>query len=259
MQSVSVVFLGTCACDFSPKLKTEYKDVFDPDARRSASMLLDGSILVDCGPHTLDALRIGGIDPSSVTDLLLTHLHDDHFVPENVALLAASREIPLRLWVREDAELSPIPHTVIRRMKPYTRYEAEGGFAVTGLLANHDGDAHPQHFLLERAGKKIFYGCDGAWLLAPTYYHLRNAHLDLAVFDCTMGDYTGDYRIGEHNGIPMLRLLLPSLRGFGTLDEHTKVYFSHLAPSLHKPHAETEAIAREMGAHVAHDGLRITV
>ena len=65
--------------------------------------------------------------------------------------------------------------------------------------------------------------------------------------------------MGEHNSIPMLRVMLPSLRTFGVIADNTKVYFSHLAPSLHASHSETEKIAVEMGAHVAYDGLEIQV
>jgi outer membrane receptor for ferrienterochelin and colicin len=65
--------------------------------------------------------------------------------------------------------------------------------------------------------------------------------------------------MGEHNSIPMLRVMLPSLRTFGVTYENTKVYFSHLAPSLHASHSETEKIANKMGAHVAYDGLQIQI
>ena len=47
-------------------LKELYK--FDYDARRSSSILIDGEILVDCGIHTLDSLRIAGIDYDKISD-----------------------------------------------------------------------------------------------------------------------------------------------------------------------------------------------
>jgi hypothetical protein len=88
---------------------------------------------------------------------------------------------------------------------------------------------------------------------------LERRRLDLAVLDATMGDYDGDYRIGEHNSIKMLRVMLPSLKKVEIIDEHTKVYFSHLAPSLHASHIETEKIANEIGASVAYDGLELEI
>ena len=130
---------------------------------------------------------------------------------------------------------------------------------VTGLLANHDENFFPQHILLELDGKKVFYALDGAWFLHETYYALKEAKLDLLVLDCTCGDYEGDYRIGEHNTIPMIRLMLPSLKSWGTLAENTQVYLTHLAPSLHKSHQDTVELVKADGLKVAYDGLRIEI
>ena len=65
-----ITFLGTCACDFSPRLKTDLKDKFDKDARRSSAILIGESTLVDCGMHILDELRISGTDPAKIKDIL---------------------------------------------------------------------------------------------------------------------------------------------------------------------------------------------
>ena len=34
MMNTKITFLGTCACDFSPRLKTDCRDRFDNDAYR---------------------------------------------------------------------------------------------------------------------------------------------------------------------------------------------------------------------------------
>ena len=254
---MKIIFLGTCAYDYSPRLQSDLKDKFDFDARRSSSMLIDGSILVDCGTHTLNSLDIAGVEYSDITDVVITHLHCDHFDPKNIAVLAKNRHTPLNLWVRNDAAVDEIPNVAINRTHLFEPAVLPCGARVTGMLANHDETAFPQHLLIEKDGKSIFYGCDGAWLLNKTYYHLGKRGLDLAVLDCTMGDYDGDYRIGEHNSIKMLRAMIPSLKTVRAVDEHTKIYFSHLAPSLHAPHKETELIANGIGASVAYDGLCI--
>ena len=254
---LDIKFLGTCACDFSERLKTDLKDKLDKDARRSSSMLIDGEILVDCGPHTLDSLRIMSISLDKISSVVITHLHDDHFNMDNILAIAKSKSAPLKLYVREDADIDTSCGIEIIKMKPFAEYCLNSEITVTGMDANHDKDAFPQHLLFNKNGKKLFYGCDGAWLRNTTYYALYNTNLDMMVLDCTCGDYMGDYRIGEHNSIPMLRVMLPSLRTFGVINEKTKVYFSHLAPSLHASHEETEKIAGELGANVAYDGLEI--
>ena len=103
----------------------------------------------------------------------------------------------------------------------------------------------------------MLYALDGGWFLTASYNYLRNQKLDLAVLDATCGDYVGDYRMGEHNSIPMIRLMLPSLKKWGAIDDDTRIYLSHLAPKLHASHAETVELVAKDGLLVAYDGLEI--
>lgn len=256
---LEILFLGTCAADFSPKLKEEYKGVFDLDARRSSSMLINGKYLVDCGPHTLDSIRIAGVDCNNITDIFMTHLHDDHFCTENIEIIAKGRKSPLCLWIREDAPDPHIENVEIKRISAFTEKKVGESVALTGLLANHEASSYPLHLLIKIGEKQIFYGCDGGWLINQTYEYLKRKELDAAILDCTVGDYLGDYRIAEHNCIPMLRVMLPSLMTEKIITEKTSVIFSHIAPSLHKPHTQTAEIVREMGAALAYDGMKLII
>ncbi|MBQ3016620.1 MAG: MBL fold metallo-hydrolase [Clostridia bacterium] len=255
--SFELLFLGTCACDFSPRLKTDLKNKFDKDARRSSALLIDGHMLIDCGYHTVESLGIAGIPLSDITDIIITHLHEDHYLRENVQAIADAKSEPLRLWVRDGAENSGYANVDVHYMTQFEAYDICGA-RVTGIPANHSPKHHPQHFVIERGEKSFFYGCDGAWFLHDSFKFLKNKRLSLAVFDCTCGDYVGDFRAGEHNSIPMIRLMLPSLKTIGAIDENTKIMISHLAPSLHKPHDETEKIIADFGT-VAYDGLALTL
>lgn len=257
--SFSLLFLGTCACDYSPLLKTDYKDCFDKNARRSSCVLLNEHILIDCGEHCLESLRIANVSYSQITDIVITHLHNDHYNPTHISRIAENRENPLRVWVREDAVLPNIPCVEWRRIRLTESYPLSDGITLTGLIANHNPSVFPQHLLFEKDGKKFLYACDGAWFMTETYNFLRNAKLSLLVLDGTCGDYEGEWRMAEHNSIPMIRLMLPSLKNWGMIDENTDIYISHLAPSLHLPHEETAEIMSKIGVKVAFDGLRIEI
>lgn len=57
-------------------------DAFASGGRFQTSFYLEGGdepLLVDCGATTLVALKRLGIDPSSITVAVLSHLHGDHF------------------------------------------------------------------------------------------------------------------------------------------------------------------------------------
>ena len=69
MDGVDLRFLGT-------------GDAFGSGGRLHTSTLIrsdEGSLLVDCGPSTLAALRKQGLEPAEVDAVVLTHLHGDHF------------------------------------------------------------------------------------------------------------------------------------------------------------------------------------
>ena len=259
MSTFKITFLGTCACDFSDKLNNEFKDKFDYNARRASAVLINDRYLIDSGLHILDSLRIANKEPEQITDIFITHLHSDHFNLNNIEKIANSKSNPLNLWLREDAQFPQIKNVCVHKMKPYQNYKVEAGLFITGLESNHDQGVYPQHILLQKNEKKLFYGCDGAWLLTNTYNHLKRSNLDLMVLDATVGDYEGDYRIAEHNSIPMIRQMLPSLKNEKIITQKTKLYLSHIAPSLHRPHVELEKTAEAFGGLVAYDGLEIEI
>ena len=265
MPLLDLLFLGTCAHDYSPRLETDCKDRFDFNARRASCALLMGRYLIDCGPHCLDAMRIAGVDPTQVRELFLTHLHSDHFNAENINRLALTvlehTGKPLRVWVSEEAEPRGLENVTLVRLKKLECVRVDENLFVTGLYANHDAVTAPQHLLFETSGERLLYATDGAWMLNATYNYLRKnkKRLDLLVIDATTGDYIGDFRMAEHNSIPMIRLMLPSLKTVGIIDENTGVWMTHLAPSLHASHEETCRIAGEFGVGVAYDGLRLAL
>ncbi len=254
-KTLKLQFLGTAAADFSPKLQNEFKDSFDKDARRSSAALFEGRYLIDCGPHTLDALRIAGVDIKSITDLFMTHLHGDHFEPKNIEVIAKAKPEPLRIWVSEDAEVPFIENTTVVKMPKLEELRVNGELKVTGLYANHEPESAPQFLYFEMHGKKLLYATDGGWMLSKTFNFLRGKHIDMAALDCTFDRYLGGP--ADHNSIAMLRVLLPSLADVEAFDGHTKIYLTHIAPSWHVPHAELVNTAAEMGTLVAYDGLEV--
>ncbi len=257
--SIKFQFLGTCAADFGALQREDFTGRFDKNARRSSAAIISERYLIDCGVHTPECLEIAGIPFGNVTDLFLTHLHGDHFQAKNVEQIAAAKEAPLRVWVSEDAVLPEMANTEVIRMPKLETMEIAEGFKVTGLYANHAENAFPQHFLFEIGEKQLLYATDGGWVVNATYNFLKAKQVDVMVTDCTCGDYEGEYRIAEHNNIPMLRVMLPSYKTVRIINDETRVYLTHLAPSLHKSHEETVEIAKGIGAEVAYDGLVIEI
>ena len=252
-----ILFLGTGAADFSPQLKDGSLDGrLDNTERRSASLLVNSNILVDCGPHVPDSIRILGVNPADITDVFITHLHADHFDPLSLARLAQSAEHPLKIHMRRGAKPN-LPDGCEATFLSPGHKENIGGVTVTAYAANHA--AFPLHYSFESGGRSFFYGCDGAWLLTHTVRGLAGREFDAYIFDSTVGDYEGDYRMGEHNSIPMIRLMLPSLKTLKIIKPDTALYLSHIARTLNPPHAQLCEQVEKYGLIPAHDGMSVTV
>ena len=96
-------------------------------------------------------------------------------------------------------------------------------------------------------------------MMTKTFNYLSHSRLDAMVLDATVGDYEGDFRMAEHNSLPMIRMMLPSLKTKDIITGETKIYLSHIAPRLHKSHAETVIIAEKDNLIVACDGMGISI
>ncbi len=252
---MKLFFLGTGAAD---RMEIEPDNDFsNKDNRRCSCAILDGKIMFDCGPHAISSLNIAGFDLSSITDIVITHLHRDHFNLENINLIAEKNN-NLRVWMRQDAVYEGKCFAEIYLMKPYNTYEIDG-YSFTGMRANHDPLAFAQHISVEKDGKKLFYGMDGAWLLNETVAFMKKKEYNLVVLDATVGDYSGDFRIGEHNSIPMIRLMTDSMKTLKIINKETDIILNHIACCLHKSYNETCEIVKPDGYIVAYDGFCIKI
>lgn len=250
-----ILFLGTGAADW----RLEQKEGF---FRRNSAAMINKDLLLDCGPHIFDfaADFYGEHLYDGVTDILITHNHGDHFRVESVHQLADKQKIRIGCdaFVKEKiGEHKNITFTVFT---PY-KMERMGAYEVLPMLANHDvvydGEKRAYHYLIKtQEGKIIFYGLDGAWFLRPTWNEMLKYKYDMIVLDCTVGDQD-DWRLFEHNTIPMIRTMTKEILQKNLLTENGVVVASHFARTLHKSHEETAQILKEINVLSAYDGLKL--
>ena len=259
---MEIRFIGTGAHDYSPLLDTVYKNQLDTNARRSSSALIDEHLLIDCGDHTIESLQIQGISLDDINVLLLTHLHEDHYCPENIKRIANAAKRKLKVYackaaIRKLKTDLDGANVEIHGLTYCKNKKMQSGMVVTAVPANHT--CYPCHYLLEHEGKRIYYGTDGAWIMYDTFRFLLDKKLDVMILDATVGDYEGDFRVAEHNSIPMIRLMMKTFYNMGFCHENTRVILSHIAPSLHKAHDETSEELQKDNFDLAYDGLVISV
>jgi len=265
-------FLGTGAADWPWHSPPSPLPTAPGDWRRSTMTLIDDRILVDAGPSLPDAMATFAVAAEAITDLLLTHTHIDHYDPTSVEMLLAHRSTstPLRIWSPDAAApFALAPTCQVERVRPGERFSC-GAYHVTALAANHHRvGGTTLHYLFVGRGTRWLYALDGGWLPCATWYALHDATvhgagpLDALVIDATIGDIPDDYRIFQHNALPMIRMMVASLRREGMLAPTAPVVLTHLARTLHGSQGEIEALVTGddpiPGAVVSYDGLALNL
>ena len=141
------------------------------------------------------------------------------------------------------------------------RETAVGDYTVMPLIASHSVPLDSEHTAMHHIvttpeGKTLFYGLDGAWFFGPSWLVMKEYRFDAMVLDCTVGD-SDDWRLFEHNTIPMLRTMTKGIREAGLVKDGGQLIASHMARTLHGSHEETAAILAGFGMAAAYDGMKI--
>ena len=253
---MKLTFLGTGAADWPTK---PAENAFH---RYLSSLLIDDTLLVDAGPCVPDAAKKYA-DLARVENILVTHSHSDHFSAKTLEWLAEGGKKTVWLTAPAAKLVPQSENLTVCEVIPFVPFPC-GEYRVTAVAGNHSTgipEEQPVHYIIERDGKTVYYGLDGAWMINRSFHELQKHTFDAMVFDCTAGDRPGEWRLFEHNTIPMLRYMLDTMRAaypqmFG---ENCRLIASHMARTLHGSHEELMDRLAEFGMEAAYDGWTLTV
>ncbi|SHJ84677.1 Phosphoribosyl 1,2-cyclic phosphodiesterase [Anaerocolumna jejuensis DSM 15929] len=264
MKNFQFIFLGTGAADWAYHPQGDLKFDRGSKLRRTSSLWINGHILIDPAPEAFFfAKNVLKLDLSQLTDIFLTHSHEDHFDREALSNFILEAEGKVHFFCHESMvpylqlDKETLYRTELRPLKvqkPVMLDELQ----VMPLAANHEVAMvmeAPLHYEFELGGERILYGCDGGWFLAGTWSYLMGRDLDAVILDATVGDYADDFRIASHNTLPMIRMLLPAMKRNHVLKENGSVILSHFARTLHDSIEETEVKLKAEGMICAFDGM----
>ncbi len=257
---MKLLFLGTGAADYAVKPEEQMTE----NDRRYSSILVDGEFLLDAAPQSFGFAQRCEVDFSKIKFVLVSHTHYDHYCKESVVNFAKQSGRKLKLFCHEDAvERLGLTEEDRQYVEPagvkiMSAFETEG-YKITPLAANHIVDGSPEvplHYIIEdKDGKRYFYGCDGGWFVALTWEYMRKLKFDGMILEATVGDKDGDFRLGTHNSIPMLRLIVAALWENKMIDDNTRLIASHIARTLHVSHEDTSEKLKQIGIDTAFDGF----
>lgn len=274
---MNIQYLGTAAAEAWPGIFCtcpvcrEAMRRGGKNLRTRSQALIDGQLLVDFPPDSYLHMLVHGLPLPDITDVLLTHAHQDHFYPQELimrghgfsedvkgVLTLYGDETGERLF-RETLERQPerraldtvLAYRVVKEFVPFPF----AGYTVTPLLANHDKRERCLIYSIEREGKRLLYANDTGIFPEATFSYLKGQRFDLISMDCTTGQH------GEgtnHMGLPDNIALQRRLYDMGCAGENTQwviTHFSHHGGLLHE---QLEEAGRPYGFIPAYDGMTVS-
>jgi adenosylcobinamide kinase/adenosylcobinamide-phosphate guanylyltransferase len=228
--------------------------------RGQTAALVDGRLLLDCGPETPRAAERLGTGLHGLRHVLLTHQHPDHCAPAFLLFRSWAGDEPLdvvgppdvvdacRMWVAPD---SPVR---FRAVASGDRLRL-GEYDVRVHAAHHGVPGSSVLYDVTAAGGRMLYATDTGPLPEETVSAVRGAAFDLVLLEETFGVRT-DHGT-DHLDLRSFPEQVRRLREAGAVTRDTDLVAVHL--SHHNP--PTAELARRLadwGARMVDDGTRLT-
>lgn len=269
-------FLGTAAAEGFPNPFCSCEACQDArrlggrNIRSRTSAIIDDELKIDYPADSFYHAIRDNIDLAKIKDLLFTHTHSDHYIPQELEKriegFAHGIEHPLNIYGNDSIVQGllknfPNAHEGDRlrfhRLLPFQKTKIETA-EVTPLLAEHDPMETCYLYYIEKDGKKILYGHDTGWFLEETWDWLKHHKIDLAILDCT-GGYNNDKRARRHMCIETVVEVQRVFRGEAILERDGQIVATHFTHNSGLLHDDFVKAFEPYGIQVAYDGMVIHV
>ncbi len=228
--------------------------------RVQTSALLDGVLLLDCGPDTPHAAQRAGLDLVELRHLLMTHAHPDHWTPASPLLrsrVAGDRPLDVvgpaavveqaRPWVAPGSPVRLTPVTAGDRL-------TLGAYDVRVLAAQHGDAGAAVLYDVTGPGGRLLHATDTGPLPDETVEAVRGAAFDVVLLEETFGDHISHGT--DHLDLGTFPEQLRRLRAAGAVTSDTDVVAVHLS-HRNPPTPELSRRLAAWGARVVDDGTTL--
>lgn len=270
---MQLTFLGSAAAEAWPALFCQCpaclaaRRLGGKNLRRRTSYRLGEHIQIDWGPDTAAACLQLGLPTETLTDLVVTHAHEDHWTPHELfyrrrgfsAIPPGSRLTvhgprgvgdALRADLGEDLEPMGL---AFNELQPYQAQPLADGARVTALPAHHAQDIGGAFlYLFEVGAQTLFLAHDSGWWMEEVWTHLATRCLDMVIFDAT---YVRRACRSGHLGCPDLLEARDRLAAQGSLAPGCRCIANHFSHNGQWLHDEIKAFLQPAGVLTGYDGL----
>lgn len=269
---MDLLFAGTGAADYETVFHCSCHNCTTTRARAArnlrhySSLLINGRLLIDCGPTVPWRLAELDVPPSQVAALAFTHSHDDHLDPAAVASLVVARGtgrglLPVYGNAAAMAALAELDGLELHEV-PAGESVFTCGVALTAVRANHITEQEQSlNWLISDGHSRLVYATDTAWPLQDTWQALLAFHPTMVIAEATFGELGpgahGDI-LTHHLNWPEFLRLRDELVGASAILPDTPFLATHLSQHLVPPHEEFSQRAVPP-VRVAYDGLMLSL
>lgn len=272
---MNLLFCGTAAAEGWPALFCtctacqRARALGGKDIRSRAAYMLGDTVRVDFGPDSNLHQQKYGLAYERLQHLLITHSHDDHWFPTDLAYRKAGFSVvadtPLQIWGNEAVERKFISvngndwnayNVTFHRIERFQSIMLENALTVTPVPAAHDRAEECMNFRIECDGRTLLLGHDTGWYDLPSWEFLSDQPLNMLVLDCTYGPSEGNR---GHLGCPWVVKFRDELAKRGGLAVDARVIATHFSHNGGWLHEELEAYFSPQGIEVAYDGMQVSI
>lgn len=277
---MKIKFLGTgcyegtpailCDCDVCKKARA----LGGKNLRTRTQALVDDDLMIDMPPDNFVHILKYNIDLLNIKHWLITHIHSDHFYPEDLPAMGDGYSHHSNEWHGIDFYASidfktDFDNKVFgENHKKFIRYHVAekgkefktGEYSVIPLKAHHDEESRNALFYsVTKGGKSLLYAHDTGPLYDETWERLKESGIvyDLVSVDCTAGAAM-TYGYPKHMCLGDNIKFRQKMYDLGLADNHTIFVLNHFSHNgKDAVYDDFKIIAEEYGFVASYDGLEI--
>ncbi|MEG0942202.1 MAG: MBL fold metallo-hydrolase [Angelakisella sp.] len=273
---MKIKYLGTAAAEGWPGLFCTCEScraaakLGGKNIRTRSQAIIDDTLLVDFPADSYMHMLTYGLDLPHIHHLLITHTHQDHLYLEELTLrsewFAQGIDGLLNIYGNDAMAAkykrcigSEAHHKVldgklaVTELCEFVSYNI-ANYTVTPLLANHAKNEKCFLYIIEKDGKRLFYGNDTGFFPQATWDFIRGMRFDLISLDCTMLKHKDG---NNHMGIADVLEVKERLCELGCIDSSTTCVITHFSHNGGLLHHEIEATMFKHGFLTAYDGMEV--